>query len=411
MFPECIECRGVRGMCGIDPCPLLAEVRRQLPTMPSLRIEVLSGPSPPSLFVGRFGYPKVTAGPMASALSSSEDEPVAPADPAEMFGQPLEVVAGRHVNLVRGRHEVGVKDASRPDKVLQTTQELALAARNVDVEMEFTNPVYIGSAPNFDSLSRPLGPTGEVRKAVLTSHPVVPRKVDSVAEETDLLASVAINELSNDGIGEAHLTRLLSAGILGVEERRRMVPTRWAITATDDMLGKQAWERVRDLPTIDKVEVYEATYLDNRFKVILTPGSWAFHMLECWMQGSLWGESEILGDHEEGKPRTSYASRVTGAYYSARLAVFEHLEARGRSGAALIWRDIGSGYWAPVGVWLIRETMREAMKQTPKVFDTLAEAVEHIAPNVAKPDDLRNCWFVTRTRQTRIDEWRIDEPS
>ena len=71
MFPECIECRGVRGMCGIDPCPLLAEVRRQLPTMPSRRIAVLSGPSPPSLFVGRFGYPKVTVGPIASALSHS----------------------------------------------------------------------------------------------------------------------------------------------------------------------------------------------------------------------------------------------------------------------------------------------------------------------------------------------------
>jgi hypothetical protein len=187
-----------------------------------------------------------------------------------------------------------------------------------------------------------------------------------------------------------------------------MVPTRWAITATDDILGKQVWEKVREFPSIDKVEVYQASYLDNHFHVILTPGHWAFHMLEVWMKGSLWSEeNRILEDWEEEKPRTAYASEITGAYYSARLAVLEQLAERRRRGAALIWRDIGSGYWAPVGVWLIRQTMREAMQQKPKVFDSLAEAINFLSPQVSGPQQLQDSWFVKRSQQTRIDDWKI----
>lgn len=406
MFPECLDCRGVRGMCHISPCPLLAEVRRQLPHNSATQIEVLAGPSPPSMFVGRFGYPKVTVGPQATALIDEQGELHSPADPAELFGQPLEVVAGRHANLVRGRSEVSVKDASSPSRILRTTQEVAMASRDVDVEMEFSNPVHLSSNPSFDSLSRPLGASGDVVRADITSNPVIPRKVDSVVDETHLLATEAITELNSSDIGEAHLTRLLSGGLLGHEERRRMVPTRWAITATDDILGKQVWGRVRDFPTIDKVEVYQATYLDNHFYVMLTPEYWAFHMLEVWMRGSLWVEEDrVLEDWEEEKPRQKYANHITGAYYSARLAVLEHLERRRKSAASLVWRDIGAGYWAPVGVWLIRETMREAMKTTPLIFDSVSEAVMHLSTMVSSPEKLQNAWFTQRSKQTRINEW------
>ncbi len=334
------------------------------------------------------------------------EEGVSPADPADLFGQPLEVVAARHANLVRGRSEVSVKDASSPSRVVATTQEIAMAAKDVDVEMQFSQPLRLTGTPTFDSLARPHAASGEVVRADITSNPFIPKKVDRVVDETHLLATTAISELSTSNIGETHISRLLSAGLLGQRSRRRMVPTRWSITAVDDMLGKQIWSKVRDFPTIDKVEVYQADYLDNHFQVILTPEYWAFQMLEVWMGGSLWSKDErVLEDWEEDVPRSSYASNITGAYYSARLAVLENLERRRRSAAALVWRDIGEGYWAPVGVWLIRETMREAMKQKPLVFDNLSSAIDHVAPKISQPNKLRGCWFNTRSRQTRIEQW------
>ena len=156
------------------------------------------------------------------------------------------------------------------------------------------------------------------------------------------------------------------------------------------MLGKQMFEQVRDLPSIGRVEWRTAEYLDNTFHVIITPGAWAFHMLECWHKGSLWAsEMRVIDDWEEERPRTDYAAKVTGAYYAARLAVYEHMLGRGRSGACLIWRDIGPGYWAPVGVWLIREAMRDAMNQTGGMWD-------------AGTDE-----FATRPRGALARKWEI----
>ncbi|MED5159331.1 MAG: hypothetical protein VYD62_03845, partial [Candidatus Thermoplasmatota archaeon] len=108
---------------------------------------------------------------------------------------------------------------------------------------------------------------------------------------------------------------------------------------------------------------------------------------------------------EEIKPRTEYAHQITGAYYSARLGVLEHMNSMRRSGACLIWRYIGPGYWAPVGVWMIRETVREAMRRSPRQFDSLKQAIDYVAPRVSASDDLRNSWFAKRSCQTRLDSF------
>ena len=391
-------------MCGIAPCPLLAEVRSMLPAAQASSVVEMVGPSPPSLFVGRHGYPDVRAGLTASL--TPDDSADSFGDPAELFGRPLEEVAARHANLVTGGRKMRVSSAVCPDLVLEATQLIAKASSSVDVELDFARPVAIGGNPTFDSMSTPLGPSGEVLRAEVVGHANVSRKIDSITGETDVLASDAMGELVESGTGEAQISRMLSSGLLGRAKSRRLVPTRWGITATDDTLGKRLWEGVRDLPSLDKVLVFEASYLDNRFHVVLTPGTWAFHMMEAWTGGSLWSDGgSVLGDWEEGRPRTNYASRVTGAYYSARLGVLEYLESIGRSGACLVWRDIGPGYWAPVGVWLIRETVRDALKGKGRKFDSVDEAVRFISNRVSSPEELGKSWFVNRGIQTRIDSF------
>jgi len=398
-------------MCKINPCPLLAEVRSKLPVVQPTTISEMVGPSPPQLFVGRYGYPDVRAGPSASWLSEddSTSNQITTGDPADLFGKPLEEVAARHANLITGGQRMRVREARNPNQMLETTQEIAMAAQAVDIELDFAEAIRIGRSPTFDSMSTPLGPTGNVLRAEIVGNSSIPRKVDSIAGETDLLATDAMDELTRANIGEAHLSRLLSTGILGRQSARRLVPTRWSITATDDTLGKRLWRKIRDNPSIDKVLVYEATYLDNRFHIVLTPGEWAFHMLEAWTTGSLWSvKGRILGDWEDLKPRTKYANRVTGAYYAARLGVLEHLDLIGKSGACLIWRDIGEGYWAPVGVWLIRETVRQAMKQTPRKFDSLEDALRYLNPRVSASDDLNKSWFVNRPKRKMLWQTKLD---
>tara|TARA_Y100001970_G_scaffold223849_1_gene275657 strand:+ start:9514 stop:10734 length:1221 start_codon:yes stop_codon:yes gene_type:complete len=403
MFPECIECRGTKGMCGVDPCPLLSEVSRRLPAWETSRVLEMSGPSPPSMFIGRYGYPDVRAG-LTASLRPDDGESETIGDPAELFGRPLEEVAARHASLITGGRRMDVSSAVSPDLVLEATQLVAMSSSSVDIELDFARPVAVGGNPTFDSMSTPMGPAGEVVRAEVIGNAKVSRKIDSITEEMDVLASDAMGELVDSGTGEAQISRMLSSGLLGRKEGRKLVPTRWGITATDDILGKRIWDKVRLLPSLDKVLVFEAEYLDNRFHIILSPGDWAFQMMEAWGGGSLWSENgSVLGDWEEGRPRTKYASRVTGAYYSARLGVLEYLDSIGRSGACLIWRDIGPGYWAPVGVWLIRETVREALKGDVRKFDSLEGAIGFVANRVSLPNDLRTSWFVNRSVQMRLD--------
>ena len=184
-------------MCGISPCPLLADIRGRLPVMQSGSVSELVGPSPPSLFVGRYGYPDVRAGPSAAWVPDDSDAvPLASGDPADLFGRPLEEVAARHANLITGGRVMPVGSTASPDAMLETTQEIAMAEKSVDVELDFAKPIIVGVNPTFDSMSTPLGPSGEVLRAEVVGHTSIPRKVDSVANENDLLAADAMGELT-----------------------------------------------------------------------------------------------------------------------------------------------------------------------------------------------------------------------
>jgi hypothetical protein len=395
-------------MCGINPCPLLSKVRARLPTYEISTFDEMIGPSPPSVFVGRYGYPDVRVGPSAAwILEEEEFNDHITGDPADLFGRSLEEVAVRHSNLITGSKRAKITSPLNPNKILETTQEIAMASKSVDIELDFVNKVKLNGSPSFDTMSTPLGPSGEVLRAEIVGNANIPRKVDSIVEETDLLANDAVKELGSSSIGESHISRLLSTGLLGKQGNRKLVPTRWSITATDDMLSKNLWEKIRDYSSIDKTLVYKSTYLDNSFYIILTPGIWAYQMIENWTNGSLWSESNqsLKTDWEDNEPRTDYASNVTGAYYAAKLGVMESLNRSRKSAACLVWRDIGPGYWAPVGVWLIRETVRDAMKQQPKIFDSLNEAVEHLSITVSSPNELKKSWFVKRQKQTRLDSF------
>ncbi|MCJ2539784.1 MAG: hypothetical protein LN414_00775, partial [Candidatus Thermoplasmatota archaeon] len=61
---RCTTCRGTRMLCGKARCPIMAKVYANVRTAPLMETLSLAGSSPPSVFVGRFGYPKVDVGPM-----------------------------------------------------------------------------------------------------------------------------------------------------------------------------------------------------------------------------------------------------------------------------------------------------------------------------------------------------------
>jgi len=207
--------------------------------------------------------------------------------------------------------------------------------------------------------------------------------VDEVVEDKNTIAAESVGELYSTGIGLEHISRLLSFGLLG--KKRKLVPTRWSITASDDMVGKMLTERIADNPTVNDFYLYSAEDLGNHFEILLLPMVYSFELIEIWMPGSAWSPQGWMGsDREDLRGKREY-SPLAGGYYAARLAALEQLFRLGRQSAVLAVREISEAYWAPLGVWVVREVARKAMTAPPRRFGSLQEALAEMDRRIKTP--------------------------
>lgn len=342
----------------------------------------MEGTSPPGIFVGRFGYPKVNVGPLVPPFHG--DTTLWDLPEAWLDFSIHDIIAFR-TQLIRGLRPVRVDAVRDGGRLLETIQEIALAARPTELEVDFS------AAPtghlDLDRHVQPFGPSAPLLE-VETASVKADGRLERAASDGDLKAHDAVLRLYRDGVEVSRITRALSAGLLGTEKRRKLVPTRWGITAVDDTVGTQLLDRVRELPVLDTFRVYESWKLDNRFIVLLMPHAWSYELIEAWYPGSSWNihgrEIAVWGDSEGFRGRTTYAS-IGGCYYAARLAVGESLLRLKRQASVLILREAHPGYIVPVGVWNVRENVRRALRGGHRSFDDLDQALRYVSGRLAIP--------------------------
>jgi len=371
---RCVLCKGSRMLCGRSRCPLLTRWKALLPFHKKELNENILGSTPPSFFVGRFNYPRVYAGPMIPP--DFGDEVKILDEPDLWFGKPLETIVNYRSRLIRSVARVDVKNPLE-DRLFDASRELVISSKPIDVEAKFEKPPKIRI--DFNANAQPFGPIGKLKMLTISENPKVERVVNHCVYDYDLKAGPAIIRLYEGGLSVNTIQRILSAGLLGEKPRRRLVPTRWAITATDDVTSKFYVNLIKKYPEIGEYFVFKSSYLDNHFRVVLIPHPWAFEQMEAWYPGSAWVTGKkpvIVTDHEFYEGRKSYASHVAGAYYASRLGVTEYLTKIRRQAACVIFREVHGGYTVPLGVWQIRENIRQAFKNLPEEFSSLEEALK-----------------------------------
>jgi hypothetical protein len=342
------------------------------------------GASPPALFVGSYGYPRVSAGPLIPPLAK-ENEASFLEDPSAWANMQIEDIISMRSRMVRANTNLHIKDArSKENPLLLKAQELALSRKPVDTEAWFFKVPK--QELKFDAVLTPMGPSGLVKNFELTENPDVPRKVDYIVYDTDALAKDAITELLKSDVSNEHITRLFSIGLLGKE--RKIVPTRWSITAVDDMAGKELAGRIKDFSLVSDILLFSGTHFGNRFEVLILPRTYSFELIEIWLPKAIWsGESSWIGEDSEDLNGKKVYSPLAGGYYASRLAVLEYLAEIRRQASVFVLREITPDYWAPLGVWVVREGMRSALRNPPKKFDSLEEAVSDLAGRVSTPKE------------------------
>ena len=321
----------------------------------------ISGSSPPSVFVGSYGYPKVWVGPMVPPIHG--DTTVLDS-PEQWVGKSLEEIVNFRLNLVRGIQKVAV---SKPEgRYVENLQDVAMSSGPIDSDIEFQKDTI--PITSIDGESAPFGPIGEVKKAKYSPTSTV-RSIEKVYYDNDLKAADAVLNLYNSGVEISKIQKCFSIGMLGKE--RKLVPTRWSITATDDIISNSLVSKILDYDMIDSCKMFSYDHLGNIFSVILFPHRWLFEMQEAWHDGNSIG---FGSDYEDAKG-IDHPPAIAGAYFAAKLGVTEYLDKIRRQAGILILREIQPEYAVPVGVWQIREAIREAMKQKPILTDTLDNAV------------------------------------
>ncbi len=372
----CVLCKGARNLCGKTRCPIMVKVNYYLRSVPLMASADISGASPPSVFIGRIGYPHVYAGPLVPPVH--EDTSLYDL-PEHWFGRSIDEIVGFRSLLVRGKHRVHVQEFMQAGRIMEQTRELALAENSVDTELNLTKKPR-GSIFMDDDV-QPFGPSAPIRD-LHVGNARFDHRVEKAYYDTDLRATPAVVELYSRGVMVTKIQKAFSVGAFGVEKNRRLVPTRWSITAVDDIIGKSLVEQVKTFPEINEYRVYESTYLDNVFEILMIPAQWSYESMEAWYPGTVWNpngaRTVIYSDSEGNSGRTTYA-QIGGCYYSARLAVCEQLVKERRQATVIVLREARPGYIMPVGVWQVRENVRNAMRQKHYQFKTLNESLKFVS--------------------------------
>ena len=285
----------------------------------------IDGSSPPSLFVGYYNYPNVRIGPMIPPLHG--DTTIL--DRSELWaGKSLEEIKNYRLSLVLGTMGINVYDIS--GRYVENVQELAMSERPVESEATFEKE----SLPDIqlkkkefqlDTTATPFGPAAPLR-AFKTSSLSADHRIESAYYDTDLRATDAIMMMYRVGVETSIIQRVLSMGMLGLKKKRKLVPTRWSISATDDIISGLLVKENEMNPTIDLFEVSQYSHLANCYSIILMPDdTWNFEMMEYWFTTK--GQMVTAADYENVK-RLNRNPRTAGAYFAARLAIVEHLTRR-----------------------------------------------------------------------------------
>ncbi len=335
----------------------------------------LEGSTPPSVFVGSYDWPKVYAGPMFATVCGD----TAYMDSPERWvpdGASTGDVVSYRMGLVRGKRRVDVGDTGC--RFAEGLRDIALSDSPLDGEASFRRPP---SGASYGDEHLPHGPSGELLGFKAEAGRWEPR-LERAYYDTDLPAADAVHELHLGGVDFSRVQKAFSAGAFGLGGRRRLVPTRWSITACDSTLAGRLLSDVRHYDIIDGFRLHEFESLGNRYAVILTPTAWQYEWTEAFLH-IIGREELVFSDWESNAGKKGYSS-VGGCYYSSKFAVLEALDAVKRQAGAIVLREAYPGY-VPLGVFNVRENVRAAMREKPRVFNTLREALERAQEGLRLP--------------------------
>ena len=321
-------------------------------------IDNINSATPPSIFVGsKLKYPSVNIGVLSPLEDMKENWIYDAPTYWSKHNYNVKQIVKLRAALINSRVR---SDVYSKERLISSFQEIGMAVKPVDIDIDLSKKVEY--KVNTNNVSLPVGPGARLKKLKVVSNPKIPQKVDKVVSDVDLKAVGGLKYLYNSGFGEQELTQLLSIGVLGLKKNRKLVPTRFSITATDDILGKFIIKEIKDYKVVEDYMMFFGEYLGNYYLILLFPEVYSYELFESYLHSSVWASKlKWSTDYEPYSGRKSYAFVTAGGYYAARLPVLEYLKRIKRQASILVLRFISSEYEVPLGVFVCRSAARKSV--------------------------------------------------
>jgi DNA repair protein NreA len=319
--------------------------------------------SKPYNIVFEANYPNLIIGP--GIYENKEDTLYN--NPKDWIGKEIKIIEENRNKQMFTYKNYSKHDVRNKNRDIEEIQNLIKSSKETEIEISLSSKSI--------NLSEKI--TGVNNKGILlekikiVDNIKVEKSIDKITSDSQIKAKDAILELYDKTNEVYKIEQLLSMGLLGLKKNRIFVPTRWSITTIDDTIGKELFLKIKTNKIIDTYKMYKFEFYENKFFIFLLPYSWGFEMIE------LVNNNIISYDFEINSPKKEYAYQVTGAYYAARLIILNHLKEIGFCARVIVLRDILPKH-SSKGVWVIRESIKEALKLPVINFNNLDEIIKYI---------------------------------
>src|SRR5881628_2789021 len=119
----CPMCKRVQRLSGEERCAIHVKATTLAAHHKEFDTKQISGSSPPGVFVGRFGYPKVFVGPMVPPVSGDTE---ILDTPEWWMGKGFDEIVDFRYSLLRGYSKANVEAARDGTKLIDKLQEVAM---------------------------------------------------------------------------------------------------------------------------------------------------------------------------------------------------------------------------------------------------------------------------------------------
>ena len=260
---------------------------------------------------------------------------------------------------------------TKAKNIFGSTQEFHIKKQNEKLREDLVDIYKAKNSPKFSSkfenylhfnkiiinkTAGIIGSKNELKSIDATSNIQTSKQIEDFSKK-DTKSREAIISLYKKGISEHQIINLLSLGNFGINFNKKLVPTKWAISAYDQTIEKHLYKDIINYKELSKFEVY--TYKDkgNEFVLILHPSYFLGEVIESFVNnGKYIIEHDYISQNNTIKNQTP---QTAGGFWATKIGIHEHLTKRKRQAAYTSIRII-DGYEVPLGVVFVRECVRES---------------------------------------------------